>query len=111
MLMCLLAWTLMGGKGQKGGGKKRRGGGQEQGGQEQGGGGKTREGGDLTCGYPLPLAPTDPPDDVIANQCVLTLLQANNIFRKHNAALAPQMSLYIKISLDLYQEASLPHQN
>ena len=28
----------------------------------------------LTCCYPLPLAPTDPPDDVIAHQCVLALL-------------------------------------
>ena len=55
--------------------------------------------GQLTCGHPLPLAPTDPPDDVIAHQRVLALLQANNILMRHNgtvqcdAVVAPQMSL------------------
>ena len=41
--------------------------------------------GQLTCGYPLPLAPTDPPDDVIAHQRILALLQANNIRMGHNS--------------------------
>ena len=53
------------------------------------GGGEGQEGGErkgqLTCGHPLPLAPTNPPDDIIAHQRVLALLQASHIFMRHKS--------------------------
>jgi len=89
---------------------------------QKGRGGGGGENGQLTCGYPLPLAPTDPPDDVIAHQRVLALLQANTIFVKHkntiqlDAVVAPQclfqedvpgVGPHAFLSLELYQEASI----
>ncbi len=64
-------------------------------GKEEGGWGRGR--GELTCGYPLPLTPTDPPDDVIAHQRVLALLQPQTILIRHkstiqfDAVVAPQV--------------------